>query len=79
MTTIKDILKRTKRQRVVALVAAEMVLRNGTRAELSEIASAAGQMYPMVGEYMEGLTNEASIATHENFKKAVLHEAGMMS
>ena len=75
MTTISDIQKRTKRQRVVALVAAEMVLRKGTRAQFSEIASAAGQMYPVVGQYWNWLTNEASFATHKNFEKDVLREA----
>ena len=59
MTTISDIQKRTTRQRAVALVAAEMVLRKGTRAQFSEIASAAGQMYPVVGQYWNWLTNEA--------------------
>lgn len=75
MTTISNIQKRTTRQRVVALVAAEMVLRKGTRAQLSEIASAAGQKYSIVGQYWNWLTSEALIATHKKFEKDVLREA----
>ena len=67
--------KRTQRQQAVALVAAEMILNRTPTDKMDEAISHCCWRFPVVSQVWTNLVENATTATINSFKRAVLKSA----